>query len=56
MITYKVSKVKNPGKNAVEGTQYFAAKALLKKTNTSVSSRSARDPSQMFGMTLDIKL
>ena len=31
MITYKVSKVKNPGKNAVEGTQYFAAKALLKK-------------------------
>ncbi len=31
MITYKVSKVKNPGKNAVEGTQYFAAKVLLKK-------------------------
>ena len=30
MITYKVSKVKNPGKNAVEGTQYFAAKVLLK--------------------------
>ena len=28
MITYKVSKVKNPGKNAVEGTQYFAAKAV----------------------------
>lgn len=31
MITYKVSKVKTPGKNAVEGTQYFAAKVLLKK-------------------------
>ena len=31
MITYKVSKVKNPGKNAVEGTQYFTAKVLLKK-------------------------
>ncbi len=30
MITYKVSKVKNPGKNAVEGTLYFAAKVLLK--------------------------
>ena len=30
MITYKVSKVKNPGKNAVEGTPYFAAKVLLK--------------------------
>lgn len=28
MITYKVTKVKNPGKNAVEGTQYFAGKAV----------------------------
>jgi predicted histone-like DNA-binding protein len=26
-VQYKVSKVKNPGKNAVEGTTYFACKA-----------------------------
>ena len=26
-INYKVSKVKNPGKNAVEGTTYYACKA-----------------------------
>ncbi len=26
-VQYKVSKVKNPGKNAVEGTNYFACKA-----------------------------
>ena len=28
MINYRVSKVKNPGKNAVEGTQYYANKTV----------------------------
>ena len=28
MITYAVKKTKNPGKNAVEGTQYFAGRAI----------------------------
>jgi len=27
MINYKVSKCKNPGKNAVEGTTYYSCKA-----------------------------